>query len=132
MKHNIKTELGDRITAVVTEGSESKAIMLGSLNTPDGAAVAASIAAKTAKCHKAGKVIEVRITRTIDGESTLVADYRSWITYREYSDASKSGADRYVWSKDGNRTKHDRVLITVDGDGAKTEEVLGVVYRATH
>tara|TARA_B100000809_G_C14679480_1_gene366335 strand:+ start:168 stop:530 length:363 start_codon:yes stop_codon:yes gene_type:complete len=54
---------------------------------------------------------------------------REWIEPRMIVDCTKTGSDAFIWAKDGNRVKHERVHIIIDADGNRTETVVGTSYR---
>ena len=41
----------------------------------------------------------------------------------------KEGSAQYIWAKDMDRVKHDRILITKNADGTITETKVGTVYK---
>lgn len=45
-------------------------------------------------------------------------------------DTNKIGSAQYTWDKTDTRVKHDRVLVTIDADGNRTDKKLSSVYRA--
>lgn len=63
------------------------------------------------------------------GESAEVAGVKTWITHKAVIDTSKDGSDMFTWDKSGNRIKQTKILVTVDADGKRTEEVLGTVFK---
>ena len=63
------------------------------------------------------------------GESATVDGVKTWITYNVIVDTSKESSDMFTWDKSGNKVKNERVLVTVDADGNRTEEVLGTVFK---
>ena len=44
-------------------------------------------------------------------------------------DFNKTGSAQYIWAKDMDRVKHDRILITKNADGTITETKVGTVYK---
>jgi hypothetical protein len=49
---------------------------------------------------------------------------------KQYIDTNKIGSAQYTWDKTDTRVKHDRVLVTIDADGNRTDKKLSSVYRA--
>ncbi len=41
----------------------------------------------------------------------------------------KEGSAQYIWAKDMDRVKHNRILITKNADGTITEVIVGTVYK---
>ena len=59
-----------------------------------------------------------------DGRKEFIDDLVIFVPREE--DMSK----RYIWSKDGERCKHNRCLVTIHKDGTRTEVVLKTVWKS--
>lgn len=63
------------------------------------------------------------------GESAIHDGIKTWITHNVIFDTSKEGSDAFTWDASGNKVKNERILVTVDAEGNRTEEMLGTVFK---
>jgi len=63
------------------------------------------------------------------GQATITDGIKSWITHNVIYDASKEGSAAYTWDASGNKVKNKKILVTIDADGKRTEELLGTVFK---
>ncbi len=69
--------------------------------------------------------IEAALNR---GETVVENGVTRWISENYVQNLGKTGSARYVWHKDGNRVKTERVLMT-KVTGSVTSKPLGFVWR---